>query len=138
MPGTTAPMRPIQSSETTPANKPLMAKAAEMMRFAGTPSMRAIVKLVAAARMAIPKTERRMSQEKSTSNTTAAAMVMRLRAGVMTTAMCTVSEKISGRGTLRGRGETKRRAAFWSRVEKAKEMISTAVTDFARTGRKAT
>jgi hypothetical protein len=31
-----------------------------------------------------------------------------------------------------------RSAAFWSSVENAKEVISTAVTDFARTGRKAT
>ena len=35
----------------------------------------------------------------------AAAMVTRFRAGVMTPAISTVSEKISGNGTLRGRGE---------------------------------
>ena len=49
-----------------------------------------------------------------------------------------VSEKISGSGTLRGRGEISSSAAFWSSVENAKEVIKTAVTDFARTGRNAT
>ena len=65
-------------------------------------------------------------------------MVSRLRTGVTTPAKLTVRENSSGKGTLRGRGEMKRRAAFWSRVEKAKEVMSTAVTDFARTGRNAT
>ena len=39
--------------------------------------------------------------------------------------------------TTRGRGEMNKRAAFCKSVEKAKEVISTAVTDFARTGRTA-
>ena len=109
-----------------------------MIRFAGTPSMRAMVKLVAAARMAMPSTVNRISSAKRASSTTAAPMVIRLRSGVMTPAISTVCEKISGSGTARGRGEMKSSAAFCSRVEKAKEVISTAVTDFARTGRKAT
>ena len=65
-------------------------------------------------------------------------MVMRLRSGVISAADLTVCEKIAGSGTARGRGEMKSSAAFCSSVEKAKEVISTAVTDFARTGRKAT
>ena len=70
--------------------------------------------------------------------TTATAMVIRLRAGVTTPPISTVREKISGNGTVRGRGEMKRSAAFCSSVEKAKEVISTAVTVLVRTGRKAT
>ena len=65
-------------------------------------------------------------------------MVMRLRSGVMAPPIVTVCEKSAGSGTVRGRGEMNSSAAFCSRVEKAKEVISTAVTDFARTGRKAT
>ena len=63
---------------------------------------------------------------------------MRLRSGVITPPISTVCEKSAGSGTTRGRGEMKSSAAFCSKVEKAKEVISTAVTDFARTGRKAT
>ena len=72
------------------------------------------------------------------SMTAAAAMVSTLRTGVITPAIWMVSEKMAGRGRLRGRGEMNSRAAFCSSVEKAKEVISTAVTDLARTGRKAT
>ena len=115
-----------------------MAKAEEMIRLAGTPSIRAMVKLVAAARIAMPSTVRRMRSAKSASSTTAVAMVMTLRSGVMTPPISTVCEKRSGSGTTRGRGEMKSSAAFCSRVEKANEVISTAVTDFARTGRNAT
>ena len=46
--------------------------------------------------------------------------------------------KTSGIGTVRGRGEMNSSAAFCSSVEKAKDVISTAVIDLARTGRNAT
>ena len=49
-----------------------------------------------------------------------------------------VGEERRAAARLRGRGEMNRSAAFCSSVEKAKEVISTAVTDLARTGRKAT
>ncbi len=137
MPGTTVPMRPIQRMPTTPARKPERAKADEMMRFAGTPSMRAMVKFVAAARMAMPSVVLRIRKATPASSAMEAAMVMRLRTGVIAPPIETVCEKISGSGTLRGRGEMKRSAAFCSRLEKAKDVISTAVTDLARTGRKA-
>ena len=87
--------------------------------------------------MAIPSAVYRMSQEKIASMITATAIVMRLRTGVMTPANSTVREKSSGNGTARGLGEMKRSAAFCSRVEKAKDVMRTAVTDLARTGRKA-
>ena len=117
-----------------PASSPLIAKADEMTRLAGTPSIRAMVKFVAAARIAMPRTVRRISQPKSASSTALVAMVMTLRIEVWVPAIATVSPKMSGSGTMRGRGEMKRSAAFCSRVEKAKEVISTAVTDFARPG----
>ena len=81
-----------------------MAKAEEMIRFAGTPSIRAMVKCVAAARIAIPRTVTRISQAKRPSSETATAMVIRFRAGVTTPANSTVRENSSGRGTVRGRG----------------------------------
>ena len=90
------------------------------------------------ARIAMPSTVLLIIQAKSARRITAAAMVMRLRKGVTAPRMVTVWEKISGSGTGRGRGEMNSRAAFCSSVEKAKEVISTAVTDLARTGRKAT
>ena len=131
-------MRPIHRMPTTPPRRPLIAKAEEMIRLAGTPSMRAMVKLVAAARIAMPSTVLLIIQANSARRITAAAMVIRLRNGVTAPRIVTVCEKISGSGTGRGRGEMNSRAAFCSSVEKAKEVISTAVTDLARTGRKAT
>ena len=68
----------------------------------------------------------------------AVTIVSTLRTGVTTPAIRIVSEKTSGSGTLRGRGEISSSAAFCSSVENANEVISTAVTDFARTGLNAT
>jgi hypothetical protein len=93
---------------------------------------------VAAARMAMPSTVFFMAQANTTRRRIEATMVMRLRAGTMTPANSTVCEKKSGSGTLRGRGEMNRRAAFCRMVEKANEVMRTAVTDFERTGRNAT
>ena len=70
MVGVTEAVRPIQKMETTPAMMPLMANAAEMTRLAGTPSMRVMVKLSAAARRAMPSTVRRSSRVSSASVTT--------------------------------------------------------------------
>ena len=93
IPGRVVPIRPIHSSDTTPASSPETAKEAEMIKFAGTPSIRAMVKWVAAARIAMPSTVARISHEKRASMVTATAMVIRFRAGVTTPAISTVPRR---------------------------------------------
>ncbi len=83
-----------------------------MITFAGTPSIRAMVKCEAAARMAMPKMVFFISSAKIANKTSARPMVRRLRTGTNTPRSTTVSEKISGSGTFLGRGEMNSSAAF--------------------------
>ncbi len=65
-------------------------------------------------------------------------MIRMLRHGTLVPAIITLVWKSCGRVTARARGEMISRAAFCSRVLTANEVISMAVRDFSRTGRKAT
>src|SRR4030067_645726 len=138
MVGVTEAERAIQKRGTIPAMVPLMAKAVEMTVFAGTPSMRVMVKLSAAARNAIPSTVRRSSSVRSARVTMQVKMVRILRQGTLVPAIMTLVWKICGSVTARARGEMISKAAFCSKVLTAKEVINMAVRDFSRTGRKAT
>src|SRR3990172_2996048 len=136
MVGVTEAERAIQKMETMPAMMPLMAKAVEMTVLAGTPSMRVMVKLSAAARRGMPSTVRRSNRVSSISVTMQVMMVRILRQGTLVPAIMTLVWKICGKVTARARGEMISRAPFCRMVLTAKEVISMAVSDFSRTGRK--
>ena len=138
MVGVTEAVRPTQNSATTPASRPLMAKAAEMTRLAGTPSRRVMRKLSEAARRAMPSTVRRSSRISRPSRTRLVAMASRLRMGRSWPSTRALMLNSFGRGTPFARGEMMSSAAFCSRVLTAKEVISMAVGECSRTGRKAT
>src|SRR5688572_19431232 len=90
MVGVTVEERAIQKIETMPAIMPLMAKAAEMTVLAGTPNMRVMVKLSAAARSAIPSTVRRKRSVSRASATTLVRMVRIFRHGTLVPAIITL------------------------------------------------
>src|SRR6478735_5975500 len=111
IPGVTDAVRPSQNRETMPARRPLMAKAVLMIRFAGTPSIRVMVNLSAAARSAMPRIVLRRTKLNRASMARLTTMASTSRTGTSVPPIAMLSEKRSGSGTTRARGDTNRSAA---------------------------
>ena len=99
MVGRTTPIRPNHKIPTTPAKKPLIAKAKLITRLAGTPNIRAIRNCDAAALSAIPRTVFFNNKENISRSDTAQIIVIMFLYGMITPANSIDSVNRSGKGT---------------------------------------
>ncbi len=118
---------------------PLMAKAVEMTVLAGTPSMRVMREVVGGSTQGDTQHGAPQQQGQQRQHHDAGQDGQDIAPGHAGTGDhdAGLEDLRQGHGPL-ARGEMINRAPFCSRVLTAKEVISMAVNDFSRTGRKAT